>query len=219
MDDDIYYHKYLKYKLKYINLLKFLNKKKTYIDENNLNDKYDKMYDKDISIKPSNVGDSLRTVESSNRSTNDVDVGVNIDIEIEKKIKKFFNLENKLKNNIYTIIAYLYYKEKENKTENEDILYNSIKQDALDIISTLNHKEKQIINDINSMEIIKLYSYSCNKVINENISIIKNKSCINEDDVNKLYINSEITDKLLKCKTNDFLIDNLDNYLNLKSCD
>lgn len=213
MYDDIYYHKYLKYKLKYFNLLKFLNQKKIYIDDNNFNEKYDKIYDKNISVKPSNIDDSIRTVESSDRSMN------NVDIEIEKKLQNFFNLEKKLQNNMYTIIAYLYYKEKKNKTENEDILYNSIKPDALNIIDNLNYREKQIINDINSLDIIKLYSYSCNKIINENINIIENKSCINEDDVNKLYINSEITDKLLKCETNDFLVNNLDNYLNLKSCE
>jgi len=201
------------------------------------------MYNKKLSIKPSKIyvkpsddDSSLRTVESSNRSSSSDRFFPNInpnlhiannedgvdngdgDEEMEPKFKNFFSLEEKLEEKLYTIIAYFYYNNKKNKTENEEILYDTIKHEALSIINTLNHKEKQILNNINDVDIIKLHKYSCNKIINENIKIIDNKKCNNDDDINKMYINSEITDNLLKCPTNDFFENNLDDYLNLETC-
>lgn len=164
------------------------------------------IYSKKTILKPK--GDSIKTVDS-------------FDENDELNMSQILNLEKKLQNNFYKIIAFLYLGNKNNKTENEQKFYDENNDEITKIIQSLTFNEKQLLTNIGVNGINNLYKYYCNAIKKKKLSLIENFTCANDNVIDEIYMNSEFSDKILNCPFDDFDTNfdiNFENYLKLKSC-
>lgn len=207
-DNDIYYRKYLKYKLKYFNLLESFRKKKIYIDDN-LNDILDNNFDNTLHFKnQTKITSSDRTVILDEPdSYNSINVN------------KILNLKNKIDTDLYKIIAHKILENKKDKTENEKVFFNKLKDEVNEIMhKKLSSNEIKLLNNLNKNELINIHQECCNNLNDDIQQLIKNETCIKDEILDKVYLKSEHADDILRCPENSGLIENIDKYLNLNIC-
>ena len=204
MNEDMYYHKYLKYKVKYFNLLNFIRKNKIYV--NNKDDLNNIEYN-DMSIKQSNEN-SIKTISSEN-SIDDID---------NFYINKILDIEKKIGNDFHKIIKYILLNNTENKTENEIILHNDLEEEIIEIYRKLNTREKKLLNNIDKNIILNLYKKSCDILNDKSLKLMKNSNCKTNKILDEIYINSELTDKVLNCPENMDFVVQFNKYIDNKYC-
>jgi len=211
--DEINYKKYIKYKMKYFELLNFLRKKnKIAIDDSKLNLDSNDIKNKN-SLKPSYSTDSDDSITNKTK-TNEAN------LLVFSNIMKNLSIEE-----LSDIINFLIIKKKHiNLNVNVNVNFNDIINKQINdkqkqyIFNKLSNKHKKFLNDLSNDELDLFKDKICYKINTNITNIIDNNKCYTDDNVNKIWKNIMI-DEDLKCQKNENTSNLFDKYLNLTKCD
>ena len=120
---------------------------------------------------------------------------------------------------MYKIISYKILKNKKDKTENEKVFIEKLKDDVNKIIhKKLSSNEIKLLNNLNENELKNIYQECCNNLNNDIYQLIKNEICIKNKILDEVYLKLVYNDDILRCPENSGLIENIDKYLNYDTC-
>lgn len=231
--NEIYYKKYLKYKIKYLNLLSFIkNKNKVAVDNTNnnqsaninineiYNDKYLNNIDTNtIKIKPNiskNLENSDRTVKSKDSMDSSDSIHFNNDFINSNTVNilnKYKSIKNKLDINEYNELLFILTLNFLNKLNN----YTD-EHDIEKFYKKLNSSEKILINSITENELNILKNYSCEQSRKTIIDNIDSKNCLDDNILDNIWKNLVIIEEKLQCKLNENETIKFEEYLQKKPC-
>ena len=231
----IYYKKYIKYKMKYLNLLLMLkNNAKVAIESSDFdnNNNLDKIKQNTVKNKPGNHNhndkhndeNSDKTVMSidfidSNESTlvnNYKPRQLSEDPSIDRVLNKFKSIKNKLNDEEYNkLLSEISTKFSEKTSENYMQNFNI---DEIIYIKKLNRIEKNILNSITEPELNILKKYNCGLIKNKIFDAIENKTCTDDKILDIIWKNLVIIDEELKCGLDENETIKFNQYLEKPSC-
>lgn len=225
--DDIYYHKYLKYKIKYLDLL--FKKNKVDIsdnedDESNLNGlKIKKKPTKNINLSHMNKNEleinSNRTVDTIETvdTIYSIDEYNSLELLNHEQNLKINNIKEKLNIDEYFYLINLILK-KNKPTEHHDFDSNEVLWE--NILLKLNKDDKTFIKSLTSDQLIMIKNNSCKTEIkNKIIDLIDVKSeCIDIETFDLLAKNIVILEEEFKCKLDENDTNLFINHIYKKKC-
>jgi len=220
--NDIYYKKYVKYKMKYLNLLLSLkNNAKVEIDTENSNvNELDKTIknivksksdtDNENSNKTIMSIDSKKSIDENNYKNSQIEVPSSVNI-----LNKFKSIKNKLNEEEYNKLLY----ELSNKFSKKN-MFNTHNFDIDDIIyiKKLNRTEKNILKSINESELNMLKKYSCRIIKDKIFDLIENKTCKDDKILDVIWKNLVIIDEELNCELDKNQTNKFNEYLEKQPC-
>jgi hypothetical protein len=229
--NDIYYKKYIKYKMKYLNLLSFLkNNAKVSIEDSKLSyDDLDKINKNTIKNKPNNIENSDRTVMSV-ESVDSIEY-INSNEPFDKQsnenkiedpnvlniLDKFKSIKNKLDdeeyNKLLSVLSEKLTQKKNNySTQNFDI-------NEIIYIKKLTSGEKKLLKFITELELNILKKHSCKLIKDKILTSIQNKTCLDNNILDDIWKNLIIIDEELECGFDDNETNIFNEYLEKSPCE